>query len=231
MSACPFCRAEMQGVFSEGLLRDVCQGCGALWLESEMLEKVVGHSATDALLREAKGRPGQCKGCRESLQYVPNCPSCGLHSPACPQCHNTPLPVAAVCGVKVDVCTKCRAIGLDAGELEQLQAAVKQERFLELDLRPQPARAPDGTVAAMECATCARKLKPQHAFTWDSKFYCGSCAPSEAAPYDMELTKADPSALPSPGSYYSGTRSPFSPNLGRDRVGEGLAWLFSKILG
>jgi Zn-finger nucleic acid-binding protein len=235
MSACPFCSTDMQGAFSEGLLREECEACGALWIEGEMLEKVVGHAATDGLLRQAKGKPGQCKGCQEPHQYVPNCPKCGLASPTCPQCHTTPLPVAEVSGVKVDVCTTCRGIGLDAGELEQLraavQAAVQKERLLELERRPQPIRGPDGTIVAVLCATCARKLKPQHAFTWDDQFYCGSCAPSEAAPYDVELTKADPSALPMRGNYYYGSRSPWEPNLGRDRVGEGIAWLFSKILG
>jgi Zn-finger nucleic acid-binding protein len=231
MNACPFCRLEMQGAFSQGLLREECEACGALWIEGDMLEKVVGRSATDGLLRKAKGKPGQCKGCQEPLQYVPDCPKCGLASPACPQCQNTPLPVAEVSGIKVDVCTKCCGIGLDAGELEQLQATVHKERLLELNSRSQPTRAPDGSIVAMTCEICARKLKPQHAFTWDAKFYCGSCAPSEAAPYDVELTRADPSALPSRGSYYYGTRSPFAPNLGKDSVGEGLAWLFSKLLG
>lgn len=228
MSACPFCFTEMQGAFSQGLSRDVCEGCGALWMEGEMLEKVVGHSATDALLRDARGQPGQCKGCQESLQYVPNCPRCGRTSPTCPQCHNAPLPVAEVSGVKVDVCTRCRGIGLDAGELEQLQAAVKQERFLELELRPQaPSPAPDGAPVALACATCARKLKPQHAFTWDSRFYCGSCAPSEAAPYDVELSKAGPSEE----SYYSHGHRMVGARMVAGPLNAGLAWLFSKILG
>jgi Zn-finger nucleic acid-binding protein len=227
MSACPFCSTELQGAFSEGLLRDVCESCGAQWIEGEMLEKLVGHSAADALLREAKGKPGQCKGCQESLEYVPNCPKCGRTSPTCPQCHNTPLPVARVSGVKVDVCTKCRGICLDAGELEQLRATVEKARLLELELRPQPSRAPDGTVVALVCETCTRKLKPQHAFTWDSMFYCGSCAPSEAAPYDVELTKASPSAA----GYYTTGNDMHAMGLAQGPISGGLAWLFSKILG
>lgn len=228
MSACPFCFSEMQEAFSQGLLHEACSGCGALWLQGDMLEKVVGNSATDTLLREAKGQPGQCKGCQESLQYVPNCPRCGLTSPTCPQCHNAPLPVAEVSGVKVDVCTKCRSIGLDARELEQIQEAVRKERFLELELRPRPARTADGAVADMACATCARKLKPQHAFTWDGKFYCGSCAPSEAAPYDVVLTKADPSSASSVG-YQVGIDGGLT--VAQGPISAGLAWLFSKLFG
>jgi Zn-finger nucleic acid-binding protein len=226
MSACPFCFSEMQGALSQGLQREVCEACGALWLQGATLEKVVGHSATDTLLREARGKPGACKGCQESLQYVPNCPRCGRTSPTCPQCHNRPLPVAEVSGVKVDICTACRGIGLDAGELEQLQASMKQERFLELELRPPPARAQNAAATApMACATCARKLKPQHAFTWDARFYCGSCAPSEAAPYEVELTKA----APGHSLGYSAGDDLAALGLAQGPISVGLTWLFSKL--
>lgn len=225
MSACPFCFTAMQETFSQGLLSEECENCGALWLAGEMLEKVVGHAATDALLREAKGKPGQCKCCQETLQFVPNCPSCGRDCPTCPQCGTAPLPVAEVRGVKVDVCVKCRGIGLDANEWALLQEAAKQDRPLELDLHPEVRKASDGHVD-MACATCARKLKPQHAFAWDGKLYCGSCAPSEAAPYEVELTRADPTLGDSLG--YRTMR----------RLGEtgpfghrgGLVWLLSKLL-
>jgi Zn-finger nucleic acid-binding protein len=226
MSACPFCFTEMRPTLAKGLAREECEPCGALWLQGEMLEKVIGHGATDTLLRQAKGRPGQCKGCPEQLQYVPSCPGCGRRSPTCPQCGNAPLPVSEVHGVKVDVCVGCRAIGLDAGELERLDEASKGDRFLELSLKPEVKQAAS---APLTCATCRRSLKPQHAFACESQLYCGSCAPSESAPYQAELTRGSPSMDPTFGTQAS-TKLGLLRAAGEPITG-GLTWLFSKILG
>jgi Zn-finger nucleic acid-binding protein len=233
MSACPFCFTEPQGAFSQAMPREACARCGAQWMDGELLEKVIGHTATDALLRQAKGQPGQCKGCQESLQYVPNCPGCGRKSPTCPQCGAAPLRVAEVHGVKVDICVPCRGIGLDAGELELLEAAAKRERFLEFDLKPQ---VPQAAGAPMQCVTCRRALQPQYAFACDNQLYCGSCAPEGASPYDVELTKADPGSTSlTHHSFYTmdGTLRTIhtGPTATGDAVSGGLAWLFSKLLG
>lgn len=229
MRACPFCGSEMQEAFTDGLSRETCKACGAVWIEGKELEKLVGHIAADALLRNAKGKPGECKDCHEPLQYVPNCPRCGRASPACPECHSAPLPVTGIHGVKVDVCTQCQSVGLDAHEMEQLQAEMRRERFLNLDLRAHPMPAPDGRPPAMVCATCSRKLKPQYAFSWETHFYCGSCAPTGAAPFDMELTKAGPSELRSVRGHTVGGYTVVGQNIGRDPLSEGLAWLFTKL--
>ena len=68
-------------------------------------------------------------------------------------------------------------------------------------------------------------LKPQHAFTWDKQFYCGSCAPSEAAPYEVELTKPGSSEAYSSGSDLAAV------GLAQGPISGGLTWLFSKLFG
>ncbi|XXF80974.1 zf-TFIIB domain-containing protein [Myxococcaceae bacterium GXIMD 01537] len=225
MSACPFCFEEMKEAFSQGLLREECEACGALWLSGEMVEKIVGHTVSDLMLREARGKPGECQGCHGPLQYVPNCPGCGRDCPTCPGCRASPLPAAELCGVKVDVCVPCRGIALAGADLPRLVVAARRDRPLELDLKPPVQQAPG---APMACTQCARKLKPEHAFAWDRKLYCGSCAPSEAAPYDVELTRADPSATIDASPYMG-----YATKLERaeDSAARGLTWLFSKLLG
>src|SRR4051812_4438774 len=67
MSACPFCQEQMNTLFRDGLLRDECTECGAVWVEGEFLVKVMGESASAELLRRAKNQPGVCKGCEAQL--------------------------------------------------------------------------------------------------------------------------------------------------------------------
>lgn len=223
MSACPFCQQRMRATFMEGLPREECTACGAVWIEGESLAKVMGGSVSDALLRRAKDQPGVCKGCHTKLRYVPNCPTCGEAAPTCPRCGSAPLPVIEALGVKVDVCSGCSGVGLDAGELQQLHQAAEAYRDEGLDLRPQ-VRA--GTPS--RCTSCKRTLKPQHAFVWDEKFYCGSCAPDGASPYDVNLTKAgptEPSIHPSPDGY--------SNQIPLNETGSesALVWLINKLFG
>jgi Zn-finger nucleic acid-binding protein len=223
MSACPFCQEQMRATFLEGLAREECTACGAVWIEGASLAKLMGGPVSDSLLKRAKNQPGVCKGCDTQLQYVPNCPSCGRTVPTCPGCGTAPLPVLEVLGILVDVCPQCSGAGLDAGELHQLHeaAAFHRDEGLDLHLKVRP-----GT--PHRCARCRRKLKPEHAFVWDEKFYCGSCAPRGAAPYTAELTKARPSAQPSigRGRYgYSGGKLDDTPTE------TALVWLFNKLFG
>ncbi|HYH95557.1 zf-TFIIB domain-containing protein [Hyalangium sp.] len=222
MSACPFCQEQMRATFLKGLPREECTACGAVWIEGEALAKVMGGSISDALLRRAKDQPGICKGCSTRLRYVPSCPTCGHTSPTCPRCATAPLPVIEALGVKVDVCAGCSGVGLDAGELQQLHEAAEAHRDEGLDLRPQvqphtPSR----------CASCKRRLKPVHAFVWGEKFYCGSCAPKGAAPFEVELTRARPSAQPSIGRGRYGTRG----ELDDSPTESALLWLINKLFG
>ena len=222
MSACPFCQQRMRATFLEGLPREECTACRAVWIEGEALAKVMGGSISDALLRRAKDQPGVCKGCHAQLRYVPNCPTCGEAAPTCPRCGTAPLPVIEALGIKVDVCCGCSGVGLDAGELQQLNQAAEAYRDEGLELRPQ---VQSGTPS--RCAACKRTLKPEHAFVWDEKFYCGSCAPQGAAPFDVELAKARPSAQPSVGSGRYGLRG----ELDDTPSESALLWLFNKLFG
>jgi Zn-finger nucleic acid-binding protein len=212
----------MRATFLEGLPREECTACGAVWIEGEALAKVMGGSISDALLRRAKDQPGVCKGCHARLQYVPSCPTCGHTAPTCPRCGTAPLPVIEALGIKVDVCAGCSGVGLDAGELQQLHQAAEAYRDQGLELRPQVQQG-----IASRCASCKRTLKPEYAFVWDEKFYCGSCAPEGAAPFEVELTKARPSALPNIGRGRYGTR----PMELETPTESALLWLINKLFG
>jgi Zn-finger nucleic acid-binding protein len=192
-----------------------------VWIEGEAVAKVIGGPKSQELLGRANRQPGVCKGCEGPLEFVPNCPRCGQRAPTCPQCGTAPLPVLETLGVKVDVCGKCSGVGLDAGELEQLHEAAARYRDEGLSLRPK-VRA--GTPS--RCASCKRWLKPEHAFVWGERFYCGSCAPTGSAPYIDELTKARPSAQPSIGRGRYGMRGGKLDDTATEST---LLWLFSKL--
>lgn len=220
MSACPFCQERMNAISLEGLPREECTACGAVWIEGEALAKVMGGSTSEALLRRARNQPGVCKGCTSQLRYVPSCPGCGRTAPTCPRCGTAPLPVLEALGIQVDVCPQCSGVGLDAGELQQLRASAEAARDEGLDLRPrvQPGTPP-------RCTACQRRLKPEHAFIWDERFYCGSCAPEGAAPHTGELTKARPSAQPGIGR---GRYGASGGKLDDTPTESALLWLFNK---
>lgn len=222
MSSCPFCYGTLLPTFTNGLQREKCGRCAAVWFEGEALEQVMGGSATDALLRRARGKHGQCKGCQSELAAVPACPDCGREAPSCPRCGTAPLSVTKVNGVEVDVCPGCHGVALDKGELEQLLRASEEERDRGLDLRPQvePQR-----LQAPRCAGCERKLQLEHAFTYDSALYCGSCAPEGAVPFDVELAKSSPSLAPTVGTYLQGGTG----WTAADPISYAVGWLFSKL--
>ncbi|WP_224365995.1 TFIIB-type zinc ribbon-containing protein [Hyalangium versicolor] len=214
MSACPFCQERMRDTFHHGLAREECEACGAVWIEGEFVAKLLGGAQSATLPRRAKGQPGVCKGCSARIQYVPNCPECGLRSSTCPRCGTAPLAVLEAFNVKVDVCDGCGGVALDAGELEQLHEAATVHRD---DGLPPPSQVPSDTPT--RCLSCKRKLKPEHAFVWEGRFYCGSCAPEGAAPFTAELTRARPTAQGSIGAA----------RLGDTPTESALVWLFSKI--
>ncbi|MCP3101594.1 zf-TFIIB domain-containing protein [Myxococcus sp. K15C18031901] len=225
MSACPFCQQTMRPTFIGGLSREECDGCGAVWFEGEALAKVLGGSFSEALVRRARGKPGVCKGCSVSLQYVPACPECGATAPTCPRCGKAPLPAVEALGITVEACPDCAGVALDPGELQQLQQAAAQYRSVPLDVRPQLGKQETST-----CAACRRKLEPRYGFVWEEKLYCGSCAPEGAAPFTDELTKARPSAEPSFPSGAGGTEA-LAVGATGDAAGSALTWLFSRMFG
>jgi len=224
MSSCPFCYGTLLPTFSNGLQREKCGRCSALWFEGEALAKVMGGSATDALLQRAKGKHGQCKGCKTPLAYVPQCGQCGHASPSCPRCGTAPLSVAVVHGIEVDVCPDCRGVALDKGELEHLQEEADKDRNEGLDLKP---KLEPQTVQKPTCSQCRRKVQLKHSFTFDGKLYCGSCAPAGAAPYNVELARASPSLAPTVGTYLQGGQGFTS----ADPISYAVGWLFSSLIG
>ena len=213
----------MHGTLLGGLPREECAACGAVWLEGEALSKAMGGSDSDALLRRARNQPGVCKGCSARLRHVPSCPECGRTAPTCPRCGTAPLPVLEVHGINVDVCSGCSGVGLDAGELQQLHETVEAYRNEGLELSPKVrAEGPP------QCASCQRKLKPEHGFVWEEQFYCGSCAPVGSSPFHVELTKARPSAQPSIGrGRYGASRGA----LDDTPAESALLWLLNKLFG
>ncbi|WP_163779862.1 TFIIB-type zinc ribbon-containing protein [Myxococcus vastator] len=217
MSACPFCQSAMQPAPSGELPLETCGDCGAVWFEGDALAKVMGGAVSDALLRRAKDRPGSCKGCHGELQSVPECPHCSTRSPTCPRCGHAPLPVVEVFDVPLEVCSGCAGVALDAGELQQLQAAVSTYRNAPLDLRP-TVRI-EGKPC---CAACRRDMLPAHGFVWEEALYCGSCAPSGATPFteEMDSGKGVPLIVPS-------RRGPVV-NVG-GFVSAGMIWLLKQL--
>ncbi|ADO71593.1 zf-TFIIB domain-containing protein [Stigmatella aurantiaca] len=216
MSACPFCYGTLLPTFTHGLPREKCGRCAALWFEGEGLETVMGGPATNALLAKARGKHGECKDCDTPLTTEPQCPKCGRDAPSCPKCGIAPLAVTHVRGVEVDVCVHCHGMALDPGELEQLLERAGDEPFT----APEPT-APPQKKAKPRCASCQRTLQIEHAFTSGGKLYCGSCAPTEASPYDAELARISSSPMP--------TTDRNSPSKPTDPISRALGWLFSHV--
>jgi Zn-finger nucleic acid-binding protein len=237
MQPCPFCQTPMQSAYSRGLVRDECEGCGAAWYEAEALARVVGGPTLEAVFAQAKGKPGRCRGCAASLQYVPGCPSCGQRACTCPTCGNAPLPAVELRDLTVEVCGKCQGVALDAQEAARIleaaapRPAPKQEEEPPLqaaDFEPEyepPARSTVDLLPKVRlgdvpmCTTCGRKLNPRYGFVLEERLYCGSCAPEGAAPYTDELTKARPSE-----TYGRRAR-----HLNNGAAESAVVWLLSKL--
>jgi Zn-finger nucleic acid-binding protein len=223
MTHCPFCPGKLFPTFTNSLPREKCGKCTTLWFEGETLESVVGHAAVAALVAKTKGKPGKCKHCSASLAYVAECPRCHQDAPTCPQCGTAPLSVAVVNDVRVDVCTGCHGMALDTAGLEQLQkiAATK--------LPPKPAKKPKVDTSKLTkapCVACQRKLLLKHSFTYDSKLYCGSCAPAGAAPYDVEMARSSPTLAATLDNYLVGNE-----DLAQEAASMAVSWIFKSAAG
>lgn len=220
----------MRPTLSGGFLREQCGACGAVWFEGGSLAKVMGAPALAVLVRQALKSAGECKHCQASLREAPSCPSCGEEASRCPQCGTGPLAVATVAEVPVDVCIGCRGVGLDAGELELLLRAPKPAPS---PWPPVPETSPPEEVRLDgSCARCRRELKRKHAFSWEGKSWCGSCAPRGASPVEAKLTPYDPQTDDTilPLSLYDeeSHHRPLKNVL--PEVESALVWLFSKLL-
>lgn len=218
MNACPFCFGKLFPTFTNGLPREKCSKCSALWFEGEGLVNMVGSEAASALLQRTKGQPGQCRHCGVSLAYVAQCPRCGHDAPTCPQCGTAPLAVAVVHELRVDLCTGCNGMALDAAGLEKLQRIAAENRPRKPKVTPEELKK---TLKKAPCAGCKRQLLLKHSFLYDNKIFCGSCAPGGAAPFDIDMARASPTLAPSLGVYLTGNE-----DLMGDAVSTGVTWLF-----
>ena len=234
MHPCPFCAKPLHSAESGGLPHELCGDCGAVWFELGTLSKLLGEAASHALVEQARGKPGQCKSCQGTLEYVPSCPACGTSAPRCPPCGTAPLAVtlvtvARVAEVPVDVCTRCHGVALEAGKLEVLQQPSGTEHKI---LREPPLDRPEPPeFSASACAGCGRELKPQHAFGWEDRVWCGSCAPSGASPVELRLTARDSNVVdPDLSGVLHHGRTGAGLGVAGDAVNAAFPWLFSKLM-
>jgi Zn-finger nucleic acid-binding protein len=205
MNACPFCSGSLYPTFTQGLSREKCGKCDAIWIEEASLANVVGTSAATALVQRTQGKPGKCTKCSAALVSVAQCPQCGHDAPACPQCGAAPMAVAVVEGVRVDVCSGCHGVALDAAGFEQLLKLVAQRR----PTRPAPTpKAAPPQLTKAGCSACQRKLLLKHSFTYDNKLFCGSCAPRDATPFDVDMARASPALAQALSTYFTGDEKP-----------------------
>ena len=218
MNICPFCPGKLYPTFTGSLPREKCGKCESLWFEGDALAGLVGTQAATALVQKTQGKPGKCKHCSASLSGVAQCPKCGHDAPTCPQCGTAPLSVAVVEGVRVDVCTGCKGMALDAQGMEQLLEIVAERRPSKPATKP---KEEPKTLTKAPCSSCQRKLVLKYAFTYDSKLFCGSCAPPGAAPFNEDLAKASPTLAPTLGAYLTGNEE-----VTGDAVSAGISMLF-----
>jgi len=91
---------------------DLCPDCGGLWLDAGEIERLNSAASTEvAALRTALAS--------SSAQAAPS--DTTAHCPAC----SAALREVVLGPVGVDVCTGCKGVFLDRGELDQALAAVK----------------------------------------------------------------------------------------------------------
>ena len=107
---CPACAAQLAALNVEGLIVDVCRGCGGIWFDNFELDKVdeAHESLGQALLAfEFGGRPPVISNKRA----CPKCPGITMlqhrFSPDKP--------------VMIDECPACGGVWLDGGELAEIR--------------------------------------------------------------------------------------------------------------
>lgn len=219
MNLCPFCPGKLYPTFANGLAREKCGKCHSLWFEGEALENLVGTQAANVLVEKTRGMPGQCKKCSVSLPHVDRCLRCRQPAPTCPQCGTAPLAVAIIEGVRVDVCTGCKGLAMDTAGMQTL-VKIAAERH---PARPsdKPKQEPKVLTKA-PCCACDRKYLLKYTFTYDGKIFCGSCAPSGAAPFSEDVAQASHSLAPALKSFLTGNE-----DLTEEAVAVGITFLFS----
>jgi Zn-finger nucleic acid-binding protein len=165
-------------LLKDGSAGQSCPSCQAAWLDAGRLENVVGLAALERLVENASSDGTQrCSSCHKPYRGEA-CPRCGGAPVGCPGCGGT-LSTFTVHEVAVDVCPPCRGVLFDPGELRELRTRVARI----------PAPAPEREVHShFECEGCDKRVKWEQGFEFESKLYCGSCAPAGCVPLDTTLT-------------------------------------------
>jgi Zn-finger nucleic acid-binding protein len=155
---------------------EACPRCGGFWLDPPALAALAPPEPVKVAIASARGRAGRCKGCSKVVTAPGPCPGCQRPAPACPSCGHAPMPIGNVKGVNLDVCTECRGIFFDAGEL-QLVAGNRPEVLRVQQAAYNIASVQDDPNALLSCSVCGRKVERISAFALDRSFFCARCCP------------------------------------------------------
>lgn len=125
---CPRCRVMLDEMTSAGVVIDVCSACRGMWLDRGELEQIVARS--DSLHNERR-RAGPGTGTNVGLEKRRERPTArpgdeGLLR--CPRCYHL-LRETWQDGVPVDMCSRCRGVWLDNGELGRIKAYLRDVRY------------------------------------------------------------------------------------------------------
>lgn len=179
MIRCPFCSKQMQ-LLKDGSAGWTCPGCHAAWLDSGKLVNVVGRTALERLVDSAASDGTlRCAGCHKPYRGEA-CPRCGGAPVRCPRCSGT-LSTFSLHDLALDVCPPCEGVLFDPGELRELRARAAKN--------PITATAEREMLSHFECDACDKRVQWKQGFEWESKRYCGSCAPRGSTSLDETLTK------------------------------------------
>ena len=110
---CPRCGIALAAARYGGVDVEVCARCGGRWLDPEHLKTILDEVEPPEAASAVQAVP------RRAKEGLP-CPSCGGGL--------EPFNYAGDSGIVLDRCPACGRIWMDAGELEQVRAAVEASR-------------------------------------------------------------------------------------------------------
>jgi len=114
---CYRCRQAMRKASRDGVLVDVCDTCGGLWLDAGELEALERRQAKERGELIQQARKEVVEETRQVLKVV------GL----CPKCQVERLRQVLRRGIRLDYCPSCKGLYFDVGELERVMKAAKDE--------------------------------------------------------------------------------------------------------
>ncbi|MFN7130478.1 MAG: zf-TFIIB domain-containing protein [Myxococcales bacterium] len=181
---CPSCeRVEMWILPVKGVELDVCPTCRGAWFDAGELTAVLGGKRVGALLSAARQSLPSCRACEREVENG-TCVSCADVQPACVECGTREMVGVVDRGVRLDVCNGCGGMWLDEGELEIISGGKAPDLTR---LLAGPKQAQDVPSSRVSCSACARVVRKVYAFKSGTSAYCGSCAPGDSSPYEVDL--------------------------------------------